>query len=145
MTPPRMFSWKSSAWTVQKPSRTIHFRMFLQKIPVVESFFWSNYRLDVQSSDYIPKWLHQECFLGNLLKYFGRPKYHILQTFEVNLFLVAKVTSCGCRTFACTKQIFSGIIFLFSQFPGKFLVYNVLISMKKEVVQQKSYFTAKQF
>ena len=56
MTPPRMFSWKSSAWTVQKQlSTAIHFRTFLQKIPVVESFFWSNYRLAVQSSDYILK------------------------------------------------------------------------------------------
>ena len=33
---------------------------------MVESFFWSNYRLTVQSGDYILKWLHQECFLGNL-------------------------------------------------------------------------------
>ena len=29
---------------------------------MVESFFWQNYRLAVQSSDYILKWLHQECF-----------------------------------------------------------------------------------
>ena len=48
MTPPRMFSWKSSAWTVQKQlSTAIHFQKFLQKIPVIESFFWSNYRLTV--------------------------------------------------------------------------------------------------
>ena len=67
-TPPKMFSWKSSDWTVQKQlSTAIHFRKFLQKIPVVESFFWSNYRLTVQSSDYILRWLHQECFFGNLL------------------------------------------------------------------------------
>ena len=33
---------------------------------VLESFFWSNYRLIVQSSNYILKWLHQECVLGNL-------------------------------------------------------------------------------
>ena len=40
MTPPRMFSWKSSAWTVQKQlSTAIHFRKFLREIPVVESFF----------------------------------------------------------------------------------------------------------
>ena len=32
----------------------------------------------------------------------------------------------------------------FSQFSGNFLVHNVLISMKKEVVDQKSYFTAMQ-
>ena len=56
----------------------IHFRKFLQNIPVVESFFWSNYRLAVQSSDYILKWLHQECFLGNIPKDFGAPKYHRL-------------------------------------------------------------------
>ena len=42
------------------------FWIFLQKITVVESFFYSNYRLTVQSSDYILKWLHQECFHGNL-------------------------------------------------------------------------------
>ena len=59
MTLPRMFSWKSSSWTVQKQlSTVIHFREFLQRIPVVESFFWSNYRLAVQSSDCILKWLH---------------------------------------------------------------------------------------
>ena len=41
MTPPRIFSWKSSAWTVQnQPSTVIHFRKFIQEIPVVESFFW---------------------------------------------------------------------------------------------------------
>ena len=40
--------------------------------------FWSNYWLTVQSSDYIQKWLHQECFLGNLSKDFGAPKYHRL-------------------------------------------------------------------
>ena len=40
MTPSRMFSWKSSAWTVQKQlSTAIHFRKFLREIPVVESFF----------------------------------------------------------------------------------------------------------
>ena len=113
--PPRMFSWNSSAWTVQKqPFAVIHFRKFLQIIPVVESFFWSNYRLALQSSDYILKWLHQEYFLGNLLKDFGAPKYYSLQIFEVNLFLVAKLTFCGCRTFAYIKQIFPWIIFLFS-------------------------------
>ena len=53
----------------------IHFRKFLQEIPVVQSFFWSNYRLTVQRSDYILKCLHQECFLGNLPKPFGAPKY----------------------------------------------------------------------
>ena len=79
MTPPRICSWKSSAWTVQKqPSTTIHFRKFLQKIPVVESFFWLNYGISVQSSDYILKCLHQESSLGNLPKDFGAPKYHRL-------------------------------------------------------------------
>ena len=59
MTLPRMFSWKSSAWTVQKHlSTAIHFRKFLQKILVVDSLFWLNYRLAVQSRDYILKWLH---------------------------------------------------------------------------------------
>ena len=79
ITPPRMFSWRSFAWTVQKHlSTTIHIRKFLQNMPVVESFFWSNYRLAVQSSDYVPKWLLQECFLGNLPQAFGGPKYHRL-------------------------------------------------------------------
>ena len=73
------FFWKSSAWTVQKQlSTAIHFRKFLQKMPVVESFFGSNYRLAAESSDYILKWLHWECFLGNLPKAFGEPKYHRL-------------------------------------------------------------------
>ena len=55
----RMFSWKSSDWTVQKQlSTAIHFWKFLQKIPVVESLFWSSYRLAVQNNDYILKWLH---------------------------------------------------------------------------------------
>ena len=79
MTPPRMFFWKSFTWTVQKQSSTtIHFGNFPQTIPVVESFFWSNYRLAVQSSDYILKGLHQERFLGNLPKYFGDTKYYRL-------------------------------------------------------------------
>ena len=53
MTPPRKLSFKSSAWTVQNnPSTVIHFRKFLQEIPVVESVFWSNYRLTVNSGDY---------------------------------------------------------------------------------------------
>ena len=53
--------------TVEKhPSTGIHFQKFLQKKLVVESFFWSNHRLAVQSSHYIRKWLDQECFLGNL-------------------------------------------------------------------------------
>ena len=60
MTPPRMFSWKSSAWTVEKqPSTVINFQTFLQKIPVLKSFFWSNYILTVESSDYILKRLNQ--------------------------------------------------------------------------------------
>ena len=103
MTPPRMFSWKSSAWTVQNQlSTAIHFRKFLQKIQMIESFFCSNYRLAVQSSDYILKWLQHECFLVNLPKAFGASKYH------------AKVTSSGCGTFAYMKQIFPWIIFFFS-------------------------------
>ena len=54
------------------------FENFCQKILVVESFFWSNYRLAVQSSDYILKWLHQEYFVGDLPKAFGGPKCHRL-------------------------------------------------------------------
>ena len=102
MAPPRMFSWKSSSWTVQKQlSTAIHLRKILLKISVVESFFWSNYRLAVQSSDYILKWLHQECFLENLPKAFKCLNIIDCIIFtEVNFFLVAKVTSCGCWTFA---------------------------------------------
>ena len=121
MTPPRMFSWKCSASNVQKQSsRVIHFRKFIQKIPVVESYFWSNYRLTVQSSNYIRKWLHQECFFGNLRQAFGTPKYYRFQVFEINLFLVAKVTSCRCRTFAYMKEIFPWIIFFFRLVPRNF-------------------------
>ena len=86
MTPPRMSSWKSSAWTVPKQlSTVIQFRKFIQKIPVVESFFWSNYRLTVQSGDYILKWLHQDCFLGNLplgLFRSSRPYSSIFENFS---------------------------------------------------------------
>ena len=46
MTPPRTFSWESCAWTLQNQlSTVIHFRKFLREIPVIESFFWPNYRL----------------------------------------------------------------------------------------------------
>ena len=31
------------------------FSKFFQEVPVVESFFWSNYRLAVESDDYILK------------------------------------------------------------------------------------------
>ena len=79
MAPPRMFSWKSSTWTVQKQlSTAIHFRKFLQSIPVEESLFCSNDRLAVQNSNYILKRLHQGCFLRNFPKAFGAPKYHRL-------------------------------------------------------------------
>ena len=47
---------KQLSWTVQKQlSTAIHFRKHFQKILVVESFFWLNYRLAVQSSDYVLK------------------------------------------------------------------------------------------
>ena len=50
MTPPRIFFSKSYDWTVQnQPSTVIHFPKFVQEIPVVESSFWSNYRLTVKS------------------------------------------------------------------------------------------------
>ena len=68
-----MFSWKSSAWTVQNQSSTvIHFRKFLQQILLIESFFWSNYRLTVQSSDYILKWLHQVQKQPSTVTYFWK-------------------------------------------------------------------------
>ena len=37
-----------------------------------------NYKLTDQSIDHILKWLHQQCFLGNLPKAFGAPKYYRL-------------------------------------------------------------------
>ena len=53
--------YKQLSGTVRKElSTVIYFRKFLQEIPVIESFFWSNYRLTVQSGNYILKWLHQE-------------------------------------------------------------------------------------
>ena len=57
----RMLRHKQLSQTVQKqPSGNIHFQKFIQKIPVVEFFFWSNYRLTVQSSDNVLKLLYQE-------------------------------------------------------------------------------------
>ena len=86
MTPPRMSSWKSSTWTVQnQPSTVIHFRKLLQEIPVVESFFWSNFRLTVKSGDYVLKWFHSEYFLGNLLLGLSRnscPQPSIFENFS---------------------------------------------------------------
>ena len=46
------------------------------------------------------------------------------------------MTFCECRTFAYMTQIFPRIIF-FSVSSQKSLVHNVLISMKKDEVQQK--------
>ena len=47
---------KQLSRTVQKqPSGAIHFQKFIQETPVVEFFFWSNYRLTVQSSDNVTK------------------------------------------------------------------------------------------
>ena len=56
----------------------IYLKSVKYTIAQIESFFRSNYRLALQSSDYILKWLHQECFLGNLPKDFGAPKYYRL-------------------------------------------------------------------
>ena len=62
--------WRSYNKTTPPSSKApVHshpFSKFLQEIPVVQSFFCSNYRLTVQRSDYILKCLHQECFLENL-------------------------------------------------------------------------------
>ena len=39
------FHYKQLSWTVHEQSSTaIHFQKFIQKILVVESFFWSNYK-----------------------------------------------------------------------------------------------------
>ena len=66
--------------TVKKQlSTAIYFRKFLQKIPVVWSFFWSNSRLSVQSSDFILKWLHQNVFL-NLPKAYSSTGWIKLKT-----------------------------------------------------------------
>ena len=103
MTPPRMFSWKSSASVQNQLSTSIHFWTFFQKILVVESFFWTNYRLAVQSSDYTLKLLHQECFLGNLPLLFRTPaaySHPIFENFSRNtggrvLLLVKLQTGCS--------------------------------------------------
>ena len=49
--PPRTFQ--------KQPSEAIYFQNFLQKIPILESFFWSDYKLTVQSGDNIIKWPYQ--------------------------------------------------------------------------------------
>ena len=80
----------------KKPSIFEHFL-------VVESFFWSNYRLIVQSSDYILKWLHKEYFLGNLplgLFRSSRPQSSIFENVSRNtcggvLLLVKLQTVCS--------------------------------------------------
>ena len=67
--------------SIRKCKKPSIFENFL----VVESFFWSNYRLIVQSSDYILKWLHQECVLGNLplgLFRSSRPQPSIFENFS---------------------------------------------------------------
>ena len=88
-----------------------YFRKLLQEILAVEFFLWSNYRLTVKNGDYVLKRLHQECFLENFPKAFGVPKYHILQIVEINLFLVARITSCGRRTFAYINLYLNHIFF----------------------------------
>ena len=51
--------YKQLSWAVQKQSSTAFLvRKFFQKILVVESLIWTNYRLTIQSSDYILNWLH---------------------------------------------------------------------------------------
>ena len=118
-----MFSWKFFAWTVQKQSSTaILLRKLLQKIPVVEVFFWSNQRLAVQSSDYLLKWLHQECFLGNPTKDFGTPKYQSLDCkYLRQIFFSSKGGILQVPNICLHEKNLS----LFSQFPGKFLVSSV--------------------
>ena len=69
--------------SIRKCKKPSIFENFL----VVESFFWSNYRLIVQSSNYILKWLHEECFLGNLplgLFRSNRPQPFILEYLSRN-------------------------------------------------------------
>ena len=123
MAPPRMFSSKSSSWTVQKQlSTAIHFRKIILKISVVESFLWSNYRLAVQSSGYILKWLHQECFLENLPKAFGVHKYQNCKYYFYwsKFFLSSKGDILRMSNICLHLHIFLWIIF-FQLVPRKSL------------------------
>ena len=79
---------KQLSWTVQKqPSTAIHFRKFPEKTLVVESFFWSNYRLTVQSSDCILKWLHQE------LHYYSLPLFKKSEAIKEKKWLAASMVN----------------------------------------------------
>ena len=74
-----MFSFsQGNTISISRAIRKCRKPSIFENVLVVESFFWSNYRLIIQSSDYILKCLHQESFLGNLPKDFGAPKYHRL-------------------------------------------------------------------
>ena len=87
--------YKQLSWTVHKqPSTVVYFRKFIQEIPVVESFFSSNYKLTVQSGDYILKWLYQECFVGNLRLGLSRSSCPQSSIFE-NLFRKNQWQSCS--------------------------------------------------
>ena len=74
---------------------------------------------DCSDSDFILKWLHQECFPGSLPKAYRAPRHHRLQIFEANLFLVTKLAFCWCqtcaehrRTAATVKCIYKLLIWL---------------------------------
>ena len=132
---------KQLSRTVQKqPSGAIHLQKFLLETPVVESFLWSNYRLTVQSSNNITKTTLPGIFRNHSKHLNIIDCIWSLEVFEVSPFLKGKVTFCRCRTYVYL-QIFPGIkFFLVSR---TFLAQdNVLSSIKKDIVHQKSCFTA---
>ena len=122
----------------KKPSGAFHFQIFLQETPVVESFLWSNYRLTFQRSNNITKM--------TLPRIFRKHSKHLniwLQIFEVSSFFIEKDTFFDAENLLTCKSFlelnFSWLV------SRKFLARdNVLTSMKKGIVHQKSYFTAMQ-
>ena len=131
------FDQKNLSSTVQnKPSRAIHFRKFLKKTPLkkrpsLEKKLQSN----SQSSHFVLKWHHQECFLGNLLNFFRTPRYYSLQRwiifigigdilFPSNIYFHEEHFSWNHICSVSSQKVF-------------FLYNNILISIKKDLVQQK--------
>ena len=130
MPPPRIFSWKYSAWTVQKqPSTAIHFQKFLQKILVVESFFCSNYRLAViYTKMALPSmfsWKSSERFrsawISEIVNNWGK---FVLST---NGEILQMPNICLHEANLSLNHILVQLV------PSKIFVYNVLMSMKKVV------------
>ena len=126
MAPSRMFCRKSSTCIVQRQlSTAIHFRKLLQEIPLVESFFCSNYRLTPPT---MFSWKSSENFWSSKISQIVNigDKFNISS--KGGILWMSNI--CLHEGNLCSNHIF------FSSFPGIFLVYNVLINMKKVIVQQ---------